>query len=47
MVTVASVAHVPPRMAFEAVELPAATKGRLGLEYGRSWVVFTEINRFR
>ena len=30
----------------DAVELPAATKRRLGLDSARSWIVLTEINRF-
>jgi hypothetical protein len=47
VVTVAPVTHTPPRMAGEAVEIPAATKGRLGLDDGRSWIVVTEVNRFR
>jgi len=34
-------------MAGEGVEIPAATKMRLGLDEGRSWIVVTEINRFR
>lgn len=47
VVTVAPITHTPPRMAGEAVEIPAATKTRLGLDEGRSWIVVTEINRFR
>jgi PemK-like, MazF-like toxin of type II toxin-antitoxin system len=47
MVTVAPITHTPPRMPGEAVEIPAATKTRLGLDAGRSWIVVTEINRFR
>ena len=47
MVTVAPVTHVPPRVAGEGVEIPSATKSRLGLDDGRSWIVVTEINRFR
>jgi hypothetical protein len=46
VVTVAPITHTPPRRAGEAVELPAATKSRLGLDEGRSWVVITEANRF-
>jgi hypothetical protein len=46
MVTVAPVTHSPPRNPAQAVELPAATRQRLGLDTGRSWVVVSEINRF-
>ena len=46
VVTVAPITHIPPRAAGEAVEIPAATKNRLGLDEGRSWIVVTEINRF-
>jgi mRNA-degrading endonuclease toxin of MazEF toxin-antitoxin module len=46
-VTVAPVTHSPPRAAREAVELPAATKLRLGLDERRSWIVTTEVNRFQ
>jgi hypothetical protein len=47
VVTVAPVTHTPPRMAGEAVEIPVATKRRLGLDDGRSWIVVNEANRFR
>jgi len=47
VVTVAPITHTPPRIAGEAVEIPAATKDRLGLDEGRSWIVVNEINRFR
>ena len=46
VVTVAPITHATPRMAGEAVEIPAATKHRLGLDEGRSWIVVNEINRF-
>ena len=46
VVTVAPITHTPPRQAKEAIELPAATKRRLGLDDARSWIVATEINRF-
>ena len=46
LVTVAPITHSPPLAAGEAVEIPAATKHRLGLDQGRSWVVVNEINRF-
>ena len=38
-VTVLPITHSPPHQAGEAVELPAATKGRMGLDDGRSWIV--------
>jgi hypothetical protein len=47
VVTVAPVTHTPLRLPVEAVEIPAATKSRLGLDDGRSWIVVTEVNRFR
>lgn len=46
VVTVAPITHVPPSSEEEAVEIPAATKQRLGLDEVRSWVVITETNRF-
>jgi hypothetical protein len=47
VVTVAPVTHAPPRWPADAVEIPAATKRRLGLDGERSWIVLTEVNRFR
>ena len=46
IVTVAPITHTPPRQPGEAVEVPAATKRRLGLDDARSWIVATEVNRF-
>lgn len=46
LVTVAPITHTLPRDPKEAVELPAATKRRLGLDDERSWIVATEMNRF-
>jgi hypothetical protein len=46
IVAVAPVTHAPPRAAGEAVEIPAATKARLGLDAGRSWIIVSELNRF-
>lgn len=40
------VTHTPPRHPTEAVEVPAATKRRLGLDDERSWIVIGEANRF-
>lgn len=45
-VTVLPVTHTPPSDAALAVEIPHATKQRLGLDDARSWVVLTEANRF-
>ena len=46
VVTVAPITHTAPRHPKDAVELPAATKRRLGLDEARSWIVATELNRF-
>jgi mRNA-degrading endonuclease toxin of MazEF toxin-antitoxin module len=46
VVTVAPITHTPPATLQEAVEIPAATKLRLGLDSGRSWIMVTEINQF-
>ena len=46
VVMVAPITHRPPTAAEDAVELPAATKYRLGLDDQRSWVMITEVNRF-
>jgi hypothetical protein len=46
-VTVLPVTHAPASDPALAVEIPAATKRRLGLDEARSWVVLTEANRFR
>nr|WP_282572311.1 hypothetical protein [Roseomonas acroporae] len=45
-VVVVPITHSPPRAPQEAVELPPATKRRLGLDEERSWVVVSEANRF-
>jgi len=45
-VLVLPITHSPPRAPEDAVELPAATKRRLGLDGERSWVVVGEANRF-
>src|SRR6266481_1671400 len=46
VVTVLPISHPPPADPELAVELPAATKRRLGLDDERSRVIFTEANRF-
>lgn len=45
-VTVLPVTHSAPQDRRAAVELPAATKRRLGLDGERSWIVLTEGNEF-
>jgi hypothetical protein len=46
VVTVLPITHTPPSQDALAVEIPHATKQRLGLDGARSWVVLTEANRF-
>lgn len=46
VVAVAPVTHSPPEHKGLAVEIPAVTKQRLGLDMERSWVILTEVNRF-
>ncbi len=46
IVTVLPITQAPPRDAALAVELPLATKRRLGLDDQRSWIVLTDANRF-
>lgn len=48
IVTVLPITHTPPSglQAGLAVEIPHATKRRLGLDDSRSWIVLTEANRF-
>lgn len=46
VVTVLPVTHAPPDDTALAVEIPYATKQRLGLDSERSWVMLTEANRF-
>lgn len=45
-VVVLPVTHSPPRPPDEGIELPPATKRRLGLDEERSWVVTSEANSF-
>ena len=45
-VTVMPVTHTPPANREFSVEIPAATKRRLGLDDERFWVVLSEANRF-
>jgi hypothetical protein len=46
VVVVLPITHAPPRHEDLAVEIPAATKRRLGLDDERSWIVVTDANRF-
>lgn len=46
LVTVAPITHRPPAAGDRAVELPQATKRRLGLDEQRSWIVTNDLNRF-
>lgn len=46
VVPVLPISHTPPADPALAVEIPAATKRRLGLDDERSWVVLSEANRF-
>lgn len=46
VVIVLPITHTPPRDPRLAVEIPAATKQRLGLDDERSWIVVTDANRF-
>ena len=45
-VRVLPVTHSPPLDPSCAIEIPAATKTRLGLDSERSWVVLSEVNDF-
>jgi hypothetical protein len=46
LVRVLPVTHAMPNDLDGAVEIPAATKLRLGLDAGRSWVILDEANDF-
>jgi hypothetical protein len=46
IVRVLPVTHTPPTDPADALEIPQATKRRLGLDWDRSWVVLTEANDF-
>ncbi|HZL00595.1 MAG TPA: growth inhibitor PemK [Caulobacteraceae bacterium] len=46
LVTVLPITHAPPADVSLAIELPLATKRRLGLDDDRSWIVVTDANRF-
>lgn len=46
IVTVLPVTRQAPKRPGDALELPPPTKGRLGLDEARSWVVVTEADEF-
>jgi hypothetical protein len=46
IVRVLPVTHAPPADPADALEIPRATKQRLGLDSERSWVVLSEANDF-
>lgn len=45
-VWVLPITHSPPADAADAIEIPTATKTRLGLDGDRSWIVINEANEF-
>lgn len=44
-VLVVPITHAPPHDAADAVEIPRATKQRLGLDGEHSWIMITEVQR--
>lgn len=46
VVFVVPITSTPPADASEAIEVPEATRLRLGLQDGRCWIKVTELNRF-
>ncbi len=47
LVTVLPITHTAPADSAAAIEIPTATKRRLGLDDDRSWIVVSEANDFR
>lgn len=45
-VFVSPITHTRPRTPERAIEMPARTKQRLGLDVERQWIITTEVNRF-
>lgn len=45
-VYVVPITHTPPARPEDAIEIPAETKRRLGLDDARSWAVTNELNSF-
>jgi hypothetical protein len=46
VVTVAPITHSPPTRPDVAIEIPAETRRRLGLDAERSWIIAADLNRF-
>jgi hypothetical protein len=46
MVYVLPITHTPPFTQEDGIEIPTATKQRLGLDADRSWIITNELNRF-
>ena len=46
VVTVAPITHTSPPPGSKAVEIPLATKQRLGLDAQPSWIVTNDLNEF-
>jgi hypothetical protein len=40
------ITHAPPLQEEDGIEIPQATKRRLGLDSERSWIITTELNQF-
>lgn len=40
------ITHTPPLKEEDGIEIPQATKRRLGLDTERSWIITTELNQF-
>lgn len=45
-VMVLPITHSPPANPADAIQIPAITTSRLGLDGERSWIVMTEANQF-
>ena len=45
-VYIAPITHTPPKARERALEMPIATKSRLGLDAQASWIITSEVNRF-
>lgn len=45
-VYIAPITHTPPLGLKQAIEIPQATKNRLNLDYEKSWIITSEVNRF-
>jgi hypothetical protein len=46
IVYVLPITHTPPMKEEDGIEIPQATKRRLGLDAEQSWIITTEFNRF-